>query len=155
MEITGEERIAASRQAVWAAINNPNVLGKCIPRCESVERKSPTEMIATIKLKLGPVSTSFKCNVTLSDLNAPESCTITVDGSNLLAGSAKGRSGVTLREDGDDTILAYTMTTEISGRLALVGSRLIESSLTKFAGQFFEKLGKIVARKAEAAAARA
>jgi uncharacterized protein len=151
MDMTGEERIPASREIVWAALNNPNVLRKCIPGCETMEKKSPTEMTATVKIKIGPVSASFKGDVTLTNLNPPESYTITGEGSGGIAGFAKGSSDVQLREDGGETILTYTVKAQIGGKLAMLGSRLIDSSSKKLAGQFFEKLNKIIAKKTGAA----
>ncbi|MBL0371823.1 carbon monoxide dehydrogenase subunit G [Rhizobium sp. KVB221] len=149
MDMTGEERIPASRDVVWAALNNPNVLRKCIPGCQTMEKKSPTEMTATVKIKVGPVSASFKGDVTLTDLNPPESYTITGEGSGGIAGFAKGSSEVRLTEDGDATILNYTVKAQIGGKLAMLGSRLIDSSSKKLAAQFFEKLNKAIAKRAE------
>jgi len=149
MDMTGEERIPASRDIVWAALNNPHVLRKCIPGCASMEKKSPTEMMATVKFKIGPVSAAFKGNVTLTNLNPPESYTITTEGAGGVAGFAKGSSDVQLREEGGETILTYTVKAQIGGKLAMLGSRLIDSSLKKVAAQFFEKLNKVIAKKAE------
>lgn len=151
MDMTGEERIPASREAVWAALNNPNVLKKCIPGCESMEKKSPTEMVATIKLKVGPISTSLKGNISLTNLKPAESYTINWEGQGGLAGSAKGSSDVELRQDGNETILTYEIKAQLGGKLALLGSKLIGSRSKKLAEQFFHKLNKIIAKKAEAA----
>ena len=149
MDISGEERIAASRDAVWAALNNPNVLKKCIPGCESMERKSPTEMIATVKVKVGPVSASFKGNITLANLNPPESYTLVSEGSGGMAGFAKGSTDVQLREEGGETVVTYTVNAQIGGKLAMLGSSLINSSSKKLAVKFFEKLSKIVTKQAD------
>ena len=91
MEISGEERIAAPRDVVWAALNNPDILRQCIPGCQTLEQKSPTELAATVKLKIGPVSASFNGEVTLSDINAPESYRISGEGKGGIAGFAKGK----------------------------------------------------------------
>ena len=80
MDMTGEERISAKREIVWQALNSPNVLRKCITNCESLEKKSPTQMLATVKFKVGPIPATFKGDVTLANLNAPQSYTIIVDG---------------------------------------------------------------------------
>ena len=80
MDMSGEERIAAPREAVWAALNDPDVLKACIPGCQSLTMKSPTELEATVKIKIGPVSASFSGEVTLSNLNPPESYTISGEG---------------------------------------------------------------------------
>src|SRR5690606_34077472 len=90
MDTTGEERIPAKRDIVWEALNSANILRKCIPNCEKLEKKSPTEMTATVKVKLGPISTSFKADVTLTNLNPPESYTINFEGQGGIAGFAKG-----------------------------------------------------------------
>ncbi|MDB5523708.1 MAG: Carbon monoxide dehydrogenase subunit [Rhizobium sp.] len=149
MDMSGEERIPASREAVWAALNNPNVLRKCIPGCETMEKKSATEMTATVKVKVGPVSASFKGNVTLANLNPPESYTIIGEGSGGMAGFAKGSTDVLLREEGGETVVTYTVKAQIGGKLAMLGSRLIDSSSKRLAGQFFQKLNKIVTKRAE------
>lgn len=144
MEMNGEERIAASRDVVWAALNNPEVLKQCIPGCESLEMTSDNEMAATVKLKIGPVSAKFKGEVTLENINAPESYTITGEGKGGIAGFAKGGADVSLREDGADTILTYDVKAQVGGKLAQLGSRLIDSTSKKLAGQFFEKFGEVV-----------
>jgi carbon monoxide dehydrogenase subunit G len=148
MEMSGEERIAASRDRVWAALNNPDILRRCIPGCETLEASSPTEFAATIKIKIGPVSASFKGNVTLSNLNPPESYTISGEGSGGIAGFAKGGADVMLTEENGETVLTYKTQAKIGGKLAMLGSRLIDSSSKKLAGQFFEKLGKILNKDA-------
>ncbi|MCB1445317.1 MAG: carbon monoxide dehydrogenase subunit G [Rhizobiaceae bacterium] len=155
MDMTGEERIAAKRQIVWQALNNPNVLRKCIPNCESLEKKSPTEMLATVKFKVGPIPATFKGDVTLTNLNAPESYTLVVDGQGGIAGSAKGKLDVKLVEDGDETILTYKAGAEIGGRLAMLGSKMIDSSAKKVAASFFKKFSKIAAKRGAKTANRA
>lgn len=155
MDISGEQRIPASREQVWKALNNPNVLKKCIPNCEALEKKSPTEMIATIKIKVAFISTSFKSSITLTNIKAPESYTIASEGSSGIAGSIKGSTDVHLREDNAETVVDYTIRAELSGKLAMLGSKMIDSSARKVAQKFFEKLSKIMVAKAEAAAAAA
>ena len=99
MDMTGEERIAAPRDAVWAALNNADILKQCIPGCQSLDWVSPTELTATVKLKIGPVSASFNGEVTLSNINAPESYTISGEGKGGIAGFAKGGADVVLKEE--------------------------------------------------------
>ncbi|MDO6965645.1 SRPBCC family protein [Rhizobium alvei] len=147
MDMSGEERIAASRETVWAALNNPKILRKCIPGCKSLERKSDNELVATVKLKLGPVSATFLGNVTLENLNPPVSYTISGEGSGGIAGFAKGGADVTLAEDGDGTILTYTVKAQIGGKLAMLGSRLIDSSAKKLAAQFFQDFNELLSEK--------
>ncbi len=144
MEMNGEERIAASREVVWTALNDPEVLRQCIPGCQSLEMTGDNEMAATVKLKIGPVSATFKGAVTLENINAPESYTIAGEGKGGIAGFAKGGADVSLREDGSDTILTYDVKAQVGGKLAQLGSRLIDSTSKKLAGQFFEKFGEVV-----------
>lgn len=142
MDMTGEERIAAPRQAVWAALNDPETLKACIPGCQSLERTSPNELAATVKIKIGPVSATFKGEVTLSNLNPPESYTIEGEGKGGIAGFAKGGADVRLTDEGAETLLSYTVRAEIGGKLAQLGSRLIDSTSKKLATQFFADLGE-------------
>ena len=155
MDMTGEERIAAKRYIVWHALNNAKVLSKCIPNCESLEKKSPTEMLATVKFKVGPIPATFKGDVKLTNLKAPESYTIVVDGHGGLAGSAKGTCEVTLVADGEETILTYKVGAEMGGALAKLGSKMVESSAKKVATSFFKKFSKIAAKRAAAKAKKA
>lgn len=155
MDMTGEARIAAKREIVWQALNSPNVLRKCIPNCETLDKKSPTHMLATIKFKVGPIPATFKGDVTLANLNPPESYTIVVDGQGGLAGSAKGTCDVTLVADGDETVLTYKVGAQMSGALAKLGAKMIESSAKKVATQFFKKFGKLAAKRAAKAANKA
>ncbi|MCP8897268.1 carbon monoxide dehydrogenase subunit G [Shinella daejeonensis] len=141
MDMSGEERIAAPREAVWAALNDPDVLKDCIPGCQSLTKKSPTELEATVRVKIGPVSATFNGAVTLSDLNPPESYTISGEGKGGIAGFAKGGAAVRLTEDGDETILSYDVQAQVGGKIAQLGSRLIDSTSKKLAGQFFSDLG--------------
>ncbi len=137
MDMTGEERIAAPRDAVWAALNDPEILKRCIPGCQSLEQISPTELTATVKLKIGPVSATFNGDVTLSNIKAPESYTIFGEGKGGIAGFAKGGADVVLREDGNETILQYEAKAQVGGKIAQLGSRLVDSSAKKLAQQFF------------------
>jgi uncharacterized protein len=155
MDMTGVERIPAKREIVWEALNSPGILRKCIPNCESLERTSPTELVATVKLKLGPISTNFKGNVTLSNLNPPESYTISFEGQGGIAGFAKGSSDVKLVEEGDETILSYAIKAQMGGKLALLGSRMLDSSTKKLAEQFFKKFNKLAAKRGAKAVAKA
>ena len=144
MEMNGEERIAAPREKVWAALNDPEVLKQCIPGCESLEKTGDNTMTATVKLKIGPVSAKFAGDVTLENINAPESYTISGEGKGGVAGFAKGGADVKLTEDGPDTILSYDVKAQVGGRIAQLGSRLIDSTSKKLAGQFFSKFGSVV-----------
>lgn len=150
MEMQGEERIAARRDIVWAALNDPEILRQCIPGCQSLELKSPTELSASVKIKIGPVSASFSGDVVLSNINAPESYTISGEGKGGIAGFAKGGADVVLTEDGEETVLVYEAKAEIGGKLAQLGSRLISSSAKKLAQQFFADFNAAVTAQAAA-----
>ncbi len=148
MEMNGEERIAAPRETVWAALNDPEILKQCIPGCQSLEMTGDNEMSASVKLKIGPVSATFKGSVVLENINPPESYTITGEGKGGIAGFAKGGADVALREDGAETVLAYDVKAQVGGKLAQLGSRLIDSTSKKLAGQFFAKFGEVVGANA-------
>jgi hypothetical protein len=139
MQMNDSQRVPASRDKVWAGLNDPETLRKCIPGCQSLEMTSPTEMTATVVVKLGPVKASFNGKVTLSDIDAPNSYRISGEGSGGVAGFAKGGASVKLEDEGPDaTILNYTVDAQIGGKLAQLGGRLIDSTAKKLAGEFFE-----------------
>jgi carbon monoxide dehydrogenase subunit G len=138
MELTGEQRIAAPRERVWEALNDPEILKQCIPGCQHIEKSDENTFSAKVKAKVGPVNSTFSGTVTLSNLNPPESYTISGEGSGGAAGFAKGSAHVELEADGDETILRYTVDAQVGGKLAQVGQRLIQSTANKYAKQFFE-----------------
>ena len=143
--IEGEERIAASVQKVWEALNDPDMLKACIPGCETLEKKSDTELAAIVVLKIGPIKARFAGEVTLKNLNPPHSYTIEGEGKGGIAGFAKGGADVTLIADGPDaTVLKYAAKAEVGGKIAQLGSRLIESTSKKLAGQFFSSFSEKV-----------
>ena len=137
MDITGEYRIAAPRAAVWAALNDPEVLARCIPGCKELTQASPEELAAKVALKVGPVSATFAGTVRFEDLRAPEGYTLVGQGNGGMAGFAKGRAVVSLREEGADTVLTYEAKAEIGGKIASLGGRLIQGTSRKLADQFF------------------
>jgi hypothetical protein len=156
MDLTGEYRIPAPREAVWSALNDPEILKQSIPGCESIEKLSDTEMTAKVTAKVGPVKASFTGKVTLSDLDPPNGYKIAGEGQGGVAGFAKGGADVRLKPDetGAGTILTYTATAAVGGKLAQIGSRLIEGASKQMADQFFGKFAAIVgagAAPAEAA----
>jgi carbon monoxide dehydrogenase subunit G len=145
MDMQGEERIGAPIQKVWEALNDPEVLKECIPGCQSLEKKSDTDLEAVVTLKIGPIKAKFQGAVELKNLNPPHSYTIQGEGKGGIAGFAKGGADVTLKEDGaDTTILTYTAKADVGGKMAQLGSRLINSTSKKLAGQFFDTFNKKV-----------
>jgi len=144
MDMTGSQHIEASRDKVYAALNDVDVLRQCIPGCESIEKVSDTEMKAKVTLRIGPVKASFTGKVTLSDLDPPNGYTISGEGSGGMAGFAKGGATVSLVANGDATDLNYVVKAEIGGKIAQLGARLIDGTAKKLAGDFFEKFGAIV-----------
>src|ERR1700761_2706361 len=136
MQMNDSQRIPASKQKVWAALNNPEILKQCIPGCESLEMANPNEMTATVVLKVGPVKATFGGKVTLSDLDPPNSYRITGEGSGGIAGFAKGGATVRLEsESAEVTILHYQVDAQIGGKLAQLGGRLIDSTAKEIAGE--------------------
>ncbi len=147
MKMTGERRIGASRDIVWAALNDPEVLRRSIPGCKSLTKHSDTELDAEVGLKIGPVQAVFKGHVNLSNLNPPVSYTITGEGKGGAAGHARGGADVTLDEDDDGTILRYDVNARVGGKLAQLGSRLIDATAKKLSNQFFSKFSQIAEGK--------
>lgn len=136
MEITGEYRIEASREAVWQALNDPDMLQKCIPGCESLERVSDTEFNARVTAAIGPVRAKFNTRLSLEDLNPPESYRL-VGESKAAAGFGSGSAVVKLAEADGGTLLTYTADFKVGGKLAQVGSRLVAGATKKTADDFF------------------
>lgn len=158
MDMTGEYRIPAPRQKVWDALNDPEILKKCIAGCEDLEKSSDTEFTARVHTRVGPVSARFSGKVELSDIDPPNGYRISGEGQGGVAGFAKGGATVKLTEDGDDTVLNYEANATVGGKLAQIGSRLIDSTARKMADDFFGKFAEEVggpAAPAEAAEAAA
>jgi uncharacterized protein len=149
MDMNGEYRISAPRSRVWEALNDPEILKQCIPGCEEIEKQSDTEMTAKVVAKVGPVKAKFAGKVTLSDIDAPNGYTITGEGSGGAAGFGKGGAKVNLVEDGPDTVLSYTAHAQVGGKLAQIGSRLIDGAARKMADDFFAKFTQVVGQPAE------
>ncbi len=146
MDMNGSERIEAPIEDVWRALNDPECLRQAIPGCESLEKTADNAMTAKVVLKVGPIKAKFEGSVELKDLNPPRSYTIVGEGKGGLAGFAKGGAEVSLVEDGPSaTILSYTVKAEVGGKIAQLGSRLIDSTAKKLAGEFFAKFGTLAA----------
>lgn len=143
MKLDGEELIPAPRETVWKALNDPAVLKQCIPGCKSIIKKSDTEFEAVVTIALGPLKVNFSGQVKLSDLQPPESYRISGQGNGGFAGSASGGADVRLEAVPDGTKLTYDVNSQVTGKLASMGARLIEPVSRKLAGQFFEKFAAI------------
>jgi uncharacterized protein len=137
MEMTGERFIRASKDRVWAALNDPEILQACIPGCESLQALSETRMQATAAVKLGPMAAKFTGDVTLSERDPPHGYTISGEGRGGAAGFAKGGAQVSLAEQDDGTLLRYRVQAQVGGRLAQLGARLIDATAKTMADQFF------------------
>jgi hypothetical protein len=137
MEMHGELRIRAPREAVWKKLNDPETLKTCIPGCESVEKISDTEFTAKVIARVGPVKASFSGKVTLTDIVAPSGYTITGEGTGGVAGFAKGSAKVALDDADGETVLRYGVQAQVGGKLAQIGSRLIDATSRKMADEFF------------------
>lgn len=137
MEISGEYQIDSDREAVWQALNDPEMLQKCIPGCESLERTGENTLNATVMAAIGPVRARFKTKLTLDNLNPPESYTLTGESKAGAAGFGKGSADVTLTEKDGGTLLSYSADFKVGGKLAQVGSRLVAGATRKTADDFF------------------
>jgi len=144
MELQDEITIPAPRDVVYAALNDPEVLKDCIPGCEELIRHSETELEAKVVLKIGPVKARFGGTVTLNPENPPQRFSLTGEGSGGAAGFAKGGAEVELEEQGAETVLKYTAKAEIGGKLAQLGSRLVQSTAKKLAAKFFKAFAERV-----------
>lgn len=137
MDIKGEYRIGASRDRVWSALNDPEVLKSCIPGCERLEQISPTELGARVVAKIGPVQAAFDTKLQLTNLNPPASYTLVGETKGGAAGFGRGSADVVLEPDGDATVLRYTADFQVGGKLAQVGARLVSGVTRKTADDFF------------------
>jgi carbon monoxide dehydrogenase subunit G len=154
MDLTGEYRIPAPRETVWAALNNPEILKACIPGCEELNKTSDTEFVARVVAKIGPVKAGFSGKVALSDIDPPNGYTISGEGQGGAAGFAKGGAKVWLDsvDGGTATVLHYSADAQIGGKLAQIGSRLVEGSARKLADEFFAAFAAAAAPQAAASA---
>ena len=161
MDMTGEHQIKAPRPAVWAALNDPEVLKRSIAGCETLEKTSDTEFQAQVTAKVGPVKAKFSGKVTLSDLDPPNGYTITGEGAGGAAGFAKGGAKVALEDAPSDgpfaggTLLKYQVHAQIGGKLAQIGSRLVDGAARKMADEFFTTFTAVVEAQSGATPATA
>ena len=149
MDMNGSATINAPLDLVWKGLNDPEILRQCIPGCEALEKKSDTEMTATVVLKIGPVKAKFEGAVELSNLNPPHSYTISGEGKGGMVGFAKGGADVSLSEQPDGTtLLTYSVKADVGGKIAQLGARLIDSTAKSLAEKFFTTLGEKVTENA-------
>jgi carbon monoxide dehydrogenase subunit G len=144
MDMTGERRIPAPRQAVWEALNNPEVLKASIPGCESLEKLEGDQMKATASVKVGPISARFSGKVQLTDIDPPNGYRISGEGQGGVAGFAKGGADVALTDDGAGTLLKYQVNAQVGGKLAQLGGRLIDATAKQMADAFFDRFSRQV-----------
>jgi carbon monoxide dehydrogenase subunit G len=137
MEMTGEQLIPLPQETTWRALNDTAILKDCIPGCETIEQVSDTEYQLTMTAKVGPVSAKFKGKMTLSDVDPPNAYTLVFEGQGGVAGFAKGQANVQLTPNAEGTRLGYAVKAMIGGKLAQVGSRLVDGVAKKMAEQFF------------------
>ena len=148
MEMQGEAQIPAPKQVVWDALNNPTVLRESIPGCEELNQDGDDSFTAKVKAKVGPVSARFSGKVHLSDIDPPNGYRIHGEGSGGAAGFAKGGATVSLEDDGaGGTVLKYSVDASVGGKLAQIGSRLIDGAARKLADEFFEKFAELAAEQ--------
>ena len=144
MEMISEQRIPASLDEVWTALNNTEILKQAMPGCESVDAVEENKYEAKITAKVGPVKAKFKFNVEMTDIDAPNGYTIMGEGQGGVAGFAKGSAKVDLTEDGTNTILAYNVQANVGGKLAQLGARLIDGAAKKMADEFFGNFNELL-----------
>lgn len=153
LELKDEILIPASRDRVYAALNDAATLQRAIPGCEELIRHSDTELEAKVVLKIGPVKARFGGKVTLDQTGAPGSFSLRGEGAGGVAGFAKGGATVTLEDRGTETLLSYTASADVGGKIAQLGNRLIAGTAKKLADQFFTAFAEEVTRAANQPAA--
>lgn len=144
MQITGSQSIAAPRHQVWAALNDPMILKGCLPGCESVERVSPELFRVVVVSAIGPLRAKFNGDLRLTQAQPPESCVMVFEGQGGAVGFGKGQATVELLDVGSATELRYSAQAQVGGKLAQIGSRLIDSVARKMSDDFFEAFRKLV-----------
>ena len=145
MEMKGEQLVPASQASTWAALNDPEILKVCVPGCESIERVTDNEYAVLMTARIGPVAAKFKGKLTLSDLKPPQSYRIAFEGQGGVAGFGKGGAQVQLAPEADGTRLSYQVKANVGGKLAQIGSRLVDAAARKLANDFFTAFNEKVA----------
>jgi len=139
MQFSGRYAIPAPPEAVWASLNNPAALKACIPGCEALQKTGATTFIGSTKLKIGPMSATFKGKVELTEPDPPRRCVLKGEGQGGVAGFVRGESEVVLAPEGGGTMLSYTAKATVGGKLAQIGQRLLDSVASQLADEFFAK----------------
>ena len=145
MEMSGEQHVPASQADTWAALNDPEILKACVPGCEAIDRVADNEYRVLMVARIGPVSAKFKGKLTLSELNPPHSYSIVFEGQGGAAGFGKGSAQVALAPDGDGSKLSYAVKANVGGKLAQIGSRLVDAAARKISQDFFNAFNDKVA----------
>ena len=147
MQMTGQEGIPAPRRRVWDALYDPDILRQCIPGCQSLAKESAERMRATADIKIGPIGARFNGMLTLTDVDAPNGYTLTIEAQGGTVGLIRSGAKVRLADDGaGGTTLSYEVAAQVSGRLAQLGGPLIDATARQLAGRFFRQFGMIVGR---------
>lgn len=144
MQLSGNQSIHASREAVWRGLNDPEVLRRSIPGCVSLELLADNRMQAVVEVKIGPIGARFNGEVVLSDQVPPQSYTISGQGQGGTVGNAKGEARVALTEEAGGTLLSYQIDVQVGGRLAQLGGPIIDATAKQLAGKFFRSFGELV-----------
>jgi uncharacterized protein len=152
MELTSSRTVPASIEKTWAALNDPEALKACIPGCESVERISDTEFTVAMTARVGPVSAKFNGRIVLSEIVPPTSYKISFEGQGGAAGFARGGAKVALTPDGSGTRIEYDVNAQVGGKLAQIGSRLVDGAAAKVADDFFARFAERLGEAPSAAA---
>jgi carbon monoxide dehydrogenase subunit G len=142
--MTGEERIAAPRNRVWQALNDPEALRQCIPGCQSLERETADRLRAVVEVKIGPIGARFNSVITLSDIQPEHSYVLTAEGQGGTVGSAKSNIRVRLADNPSGTLLSYEVDAQVGGRLAQLGGPLIDATAKQLAGKFFKRFSEVI-----------
>jgi hypothetical protein len=144
MELQGEQLIHETPEKVWQGLNDPRILKDCINGCESIETVSDTEFKVVIKAAIGPVKARFTGSLSMRDVVAPKSYSLALQGNGGIAGFGKGDAAVSLNEADGGTLLTYVVNVQVGGKLAQIGSRLIDGVARKLAGDFFTAFDRLM-----------
>jgi carbon monoxide dehydrogenase subunit G len=144
MKMAAEQRIAASRQRVWEALNDPEILRASIPGCQSLERESDARFTATVEVKVGPIGARFKGAVSFEELSPPNGYTLILEGNGGIAGTVRGSAKVRLSEERGGTLISYDVDAQVGGRMAQLGGPIIDATARQLAGKFFSRFAEMV-----------